>query len=345
MDKIFKLDFNHAPDLYCQDPLQSVRLRSGDGFSIGLIRELESFFAHEFGYKKSGFFDFSPLSIAKLIQKSTKSAKKLAVSSKLSHFCHEAVLLLQTFGTQIIWVGADKDGLLAQESLFESKQNGAEFLICAFVDEDTFVIEDLERINQYYSREKIILDISNSVKKIETPKVNLAFFWGYKLGSFKQAAVYLCDSIELEMLELIDISVFCHLKESYQAYSYNASYMRNIKELFISSVAGSVEEGFSTFVNTSCTLDNSVYCRFSGILARDFIRTLALDGIYTTNGELCSLGLSKPSRILQSLGFDERECREGLSVSFDDKISIDELHFVTHQIALRYNQISAILQD
>ena len=116
----------------------------------------------------------------------------------------------------------------------------------------------------------------------------------------------------------------------------------NVKNSFIASLKNTLKDDFSTFIDPSLTLDNAVYCRFADIKARDFIRALALDGLFTTNGELCSLGLSKPSRVLQTIGYMEDEAREALSISFDPLVTPDEAEYLAYIISFKYRQIRAI---
>ena len=166
------------------------------------------------------------------------------------------------------------------------------------------------------------------------------FTCGYKLGSFKHSGVYLCGDPALEMLDSIDLSVYTHLKEAFCAYDFNVDL--NVKNSFIASLKNTLKDDFSTFIDPALTLDNAVYCRFADIKARDFIRALALEGIFTTNGELCSLGLSKPSRVLQTIGYIEDEAREALSISFDPLVTPDEAEYLAYIISFKYRQIRAI---
>ena len=104
MDKPFRLDYNHAPNFVTFGSLREERLRSGDIVSIELLTWLDSFFARELGYKKAGFFDFSPCSIALFIQKIAGQNAKIALSSKLSYFCIEAAKILKAQGADIVQI-------------------------------------------------------------------------------------------------------------------------------------------------------------------------------------------------------------------------------------------------
>ncbi|MFW2308252.1 cysteine desulfurase, partial [Aliarcobacter butzleri] len=61
------------------------------------------------------------------------------------------------------------------------------------------------------------------------------------------------------------------------------------------------------------TLPYTLHFALKDIKAREIIRTLAFDSIFLSKGEGCSLGLSKPSRIIQAMGYDETTRRNAIS--------------------------------
>lgn len=341
-DKKFYLDFNHAPNLHApKDAPLTDRLRSGDGYTIDTLASLDAFFAFEFGYESASFLDFSPYSISLFLDYLIPQNSKIAASSKLSYFCMEAVRLLEAKGREIVYVAANKDGSLSKESLSAAKKSGAEYLFCAVVDEDTFFVEDMAAVAQFFEPQKTILDISNGVKKIDSPKVLAAILWGYKLGGFKSSGVALCDDATAARLDGIDLTVYTHLKSAYESYVFDAE-ISQARDVFASELKNSLGDDIFLFVEPSKCLPNSVYVGFKGIKARDFIRTLALENIFVTNGELCSLAMSKPSRIISALGFSEEECRNAVSFSFDS-LSMDEIKYLASKIAFKYRQMKAIM--
>jgi len=336
------LDFNHAPNLYiCSGEPLSERLRSGDERTIEELGALDAFFANEFGYESASFLDFSPCSIAQFLDFTVPVGQKIAVSSKLSHFCMEAAKLLELKGRTIVYIAADKDGSLSKESMLKAKKAEVEYLFCAAVDEDSFFIEDMNGVAEFFEPQKTILDISNSVKKIDFPKVLAAIFWGYKLGSFKGSGVALCDDARAARLESVDLAAYSHLKAAYEAYRIDDEAMTK-RDAFVFELKSALGDELFLFVEPSKCLSNSACVGFKGIKARDFIRTLALENIFVTNGELCSLAMSKPSRILSALGFSEEECRNAVSFSFDS-LSMDEIKYLASKIAFKYRQMKAIM--
>ena len=341
-DKKFYLDFNHAPNLHIpQSGLFGERLRSGDGYTIDSLSSFDRFFASEFGYDSASFLDFSPYSISLFLDYLIPENSKIALSSKLSYFCAEAAKLLEARGREIVYVAANKDGSLSVDSLSAAKKSGAEYLFCAVVDEDTFFVEDMAAAAQFFEPQKTILDISNGVKKIDSPKVLAAILWGYKLGGFKSSGVALCDDATAARLDGIDLTVYAHLKSAYESYVFDAE-ISQARDVFASELKNSLGDDIFLFVEPSKCLPNSVYVGFKGIKARDFIRTLALENIFVTNGELCSLAMSKPSRIISSLGFSEDESRNAISFSFAS-LDIDEAKYLASKISFKYRQIKAIM--
>ncbi|PHM16753.1 MAG: hypothetical protein CJD30_09860 [Sulfuricurvum sp. PD_MW2] len=344
----FYLDVNHAPNFR---PFESssvgLRLRSGDAESLQLLQTLNRSFASAFGYTEAQFCDFTPASLSFFIDQSVPDNEPIAFSSKLPYFLHQAGILLEKSGRSIVWIDADKEGRLRESSLAHAKEQGASYLICALVDEDTFYKESIEKLTQYFDRKHLLLDISNALKLEMIPDVYAAFVWGYKTGSFKHSGVFLSHekSLNSDMIPYIDLTVYEHFYRSYLNFvSESFKDTKMLRDEFIKRVAEALGSNMTLMINPLSTLSNCCYIRFDGIYARDLIRSLALEGIYLTNGELCSLGLSQPSRILQTMGYSIEEARESISFSFGN-VTLEEIEYIANKIVHKYRQLRAILVD
>lgn len=86
----------------------------------------------------------------------------------------------------------------------------------------------------------------------------------------------------------------------------------------------------------------SLHFGLKDIKARELIRTLALNKIFLTNGEGCSLGLSKPSRIIQAMGYDEITSRNSIQIAFVDFFNDKEIEKIVDIIYLKYKQLKSI---
>lgn len=342
-DKEYFLDVNHSPQFYNPElPLYPNRLRSGDDESIAKLSELNSYFAEYFGCQNASFLDFSSSSICSFLEEIIPENTLLAASVKLPYFCIEGLKLYELKRGKLIWVQAKKSGGLCMDSVLSSKTNGAKLLFCSLVDEDTFYIENISAISEFFDATECIFDISNAIKKVEIPNFFAAVAWGQKISSFKNSGIALYNEKKSILLDNIDLVAYSHL---FLAFKNLAVFrVKEFRNIFLDELTNSLGENIFFFVEPDKCLPNSVCIGFRGIKARDFIRTMAIDGIYVTNGELCSLALSKPSRILQAIGYLEDEARNALCISFGN-INTENAVFLASRLSFKYKQIKAILQD
>jgi len=115
-----------------------------------------------------------------------------------------------------------------------------------------------------------------------------------------------------------------------------------IKNILIEELCKLFSEDIHLFVDKQKTLPNSLHFGLKGIKARELIRTMALSKIYISNGEGCSLGLSKPSRIIQEMGYAEEMSRTAISLSFIDEITKEDIIKFTKVLYLKYQQIKML---
>lgn len=345
--KFYCLDVNHAPSFQAFDSLPiELRLRSGDGVSLELLKTLNQFYSSVFGYAEAFFCDFSLASLSFFIDRSVPVKEIIALSSKLPYHLYHAGQLLEKCGRQIIWVDADSEGGLCEKSLASAKEHGARYLVCSAVDEDTFYIEDMKMINQYFDVNHLILDLSNALKLENIPKVFAAFVWGYKVGSFKHSGVFVCSKCNFaDMIPLIDLTVYDHFYHAYMKFVHEEyGNIGVIRDRFLKQITDALGSRVKILINPQLILPNSCYISFDGIYARDMIRSMALEGIYLTNGELCSLGLSQPSRILKVIGYSAEEAREAISFSFGNML-LEDVESIGEKVVYKYRQLRAILVD
>lgn len=344
-EKKYYLDFNHNPNPIChRQDMYNSRLRSGNEESIDKLNELSRFFAAFFGYPKSSFFDFSSYSIYKLIKNISEENGicSIAASQKLSYFCYEGVMLAEKCGVQIEWVSTDNQGYLSSKSLELAKQNGAKFIICSLVDEDIFLVEDLKVLNRYFVNNEIIADVSNGLALLRGFDFKVAFFWGYKIGASKNSGIILHDRNEIEFIDRLDLDEFEYIK--YIILKWQKQSQKYNRDLFIEKLKEYIRDDFDILIEMNNVLDNSFCAIFKGIKVRDLIRSLALKSIFVTNGEYCSLGLSKPSRIYNLLNRTDILSSEVLSISFES-LTIEDINYLSEKIAFQYFQLKAILND
>ena len=109
------------------------------------------------------------------------------------------------------------------------------------------------------------------------------------------------------------------------------------KAQFFTSLQSHLKDDMALFVPYHLlNSPNALALRFKGIKARLLIESLQIAGIYAINGQDCLFGNAKPSFVLHSMGYDEPQCRELLSVSYKH---LDDIESITSHIASAYLQL------
>ena len=146
-----------------------------------------------------------------------------------------------------------------------------------------------------------------------------------------------------KLFELLHIGFIDTLASKYCFEALeNQKFDLQMKEKFLKKLKEKFQDNIYFFVEPNDTLDYSLHIALKGIKARELIRTLALNKIFLTNGEGCSLGLSKPSRIIQAMGYDELTSRNSLQLSFATSFSDEEIEKIVNSMYLKYKQIKSL---
>jgi hypothetical protein len=292
------------------------------------FEELTQEYKHRFGYKNLKTFSFTKEGFLGLFLELKGS---IAISVGETQALIDAALLYETLGFEIIWLELTKDGKVNLSNL---KNKKIDFLFLSSYVMDTFVLIDLETIKNQTSA-KII---SNATAHNDNLS-DIIYFDPYKLTGFNTNSVILFNDETFSLLPLGQIdTIACKLCFDSLLKQY---FNREDKALFLEKLKETFKDDIYFFVDPKDTLEYTLHFGLKGIKARELIRTLALSDIYITNGEGCSLGLSKPSRIIQAMGYDETTSRNSISLSFMDEIDKDEIDKVVKLMYLKYKQIKS----
>lgn len=200
---------------------------------------------------------------------------------------------------------------------------------------DTFVKVNLQKVKELFSGTLI----SNISATLDADNCDVAYFDVYKLSGYFTHSVLLHNNLFKEQ-NIANIDTI-GLKLISDATNKNIEQI-TCKNEFIKILVETLKEDLIFFVDADITLNNVVHFGLKGIKAREVIRNLSLDNIFVTNGEGCSLGLSRPSRILQAMGYTELQSRQALSLSFCKNLSSDDILYVVSKIGKSYRQIKAL---
>ncbi|MGB5791531.1 MAG: cysteine desulfurase, partial [Poseidonibacter sp.] len=200
---------------------------------------------------------------------------------------------------------------------------------------DTFVKTNLEEIKQK-TNAKIISNASADFSIFS----DVVYFDSYKLTGFALSSVLLFDD-ELFEEQVIGFVDTLAVKVIFEALN-NQKFESSQKELFKEKLINAFDDNIYFFVDSNDTLDFTLHFALKNIKAREMIRTLALNSIHITNGEGCSLGLSKPSRIIQNMGYEEIISRNALSLTFTEIYQEEQIEKIAKLFAKKYKQIRVL---
>ncbi|RXJ60790.1 cysteine desulfurase [Candidatus Marinarcus aquaticus] len=313
---------------------RSAHLKIDNTYSMSALVENTTFeelcikYKEHFGYLKLKTFAFSKEGFLGLLLE-LKGTVAIGMGETL-HLI-QAGKLYESLGFEVIWLPLQKDGkvnlsLLDKESI--------DFLFLSSYVADTFMQTSIKEVKEKTSA----MVISNGTAHIDQASDAL-YLDPYKLFGFNTSGVLLFNNESFELLSVgaIDTLSAKLLFDTKTTQVLNST----LKPQFIEALQIFFKEDIYFFVDSKETLPYTLHFGLKGIKAREFIRTLALNEIYISNGEGCSLGLSKPSRIIQAMGYDETSSRNAIVLSFRDEMSDEEVQKLTKLMYLKYKQIKS----
>ncbi len=326
MIKLNSLQYTNMQNLHINNEL-SLNVLSNNESYLDLKKEFVSKYSKTnlttFSFDKDGFLGL-------FLELSKKG--KIAVCKGETHSVYEAAKTFESLGFELIWLELLKNGKVDTQKI---ESENIDFLFLSSYVMDTFVKTNLEEIKELTSA-KIISNASASFSKHS----DAIYFDSYKLTGFTTSSVLLFDGelFEEKTFGFIDSIAVNTIYEALKKQSFESS----IKQSFKDELENALGDNLYYFVDSNDTLDYSLHFALKGIKARELIRTLSLDEIHITNGEGCSLGLSKPSRIIQTMGYDETTSRNALSLTFCEKLDTNIIEKVARIIAKKYRQIKVL---
>jgi cysteine desulfurase len=310
-----------------------------DGLSLNILSnneeyaDLEKEFKNKYSFENINSFSFCKSGFLSLLIELNKKGK-IAISIGETQSLLDAGLLFEELGFEVIWIDLLKDGNVNIEEL---KDLNIDFIFISSYVMDTFVQTSIADVKKL-TNTKVISNASATFDK----NSDVIYFDPYKLTgySFHGLILFNEDLFEDQAISNKDSIALYNILEALK----NQKFETSIKETFKNKLQEVLQDDIYFFVDNNQTLDFSLHFALKNIKARELIRTLALDEIYITNGEGCSLGLSKPSRIIQAMGYDETTSRNSISLTFTQKLEDEEIQKIVNKIAKKYKQIKVLNQ-
>jgi len=282
----------------------------------------------QFGYSKLKTFAFSKEGFLGLL---LELQGNIGIGLGETQALYEAGKLYEKLGFSIHWIPLTEEGFLDVETLTSLKLDY--FFVSSYVS-DTYVTIDLNTV-----KEKTQAKILSNATAQQSQESDALYFDNYKLSGFNSSGVLLFDDHSFALLPVgtIDTLGVSLLLQGLEQQHFNLT----LKEQFQVSLEEQFQEKLFYFVKPTNTLAYTLHIGLKGIKARELIYAMAFREIYLSNGEGCSLGLSKPSRILQHMGYTQDECREALHLSFSKSLNTQQIQNTISALYLEYMQLKA----
>jgi|GEM_PF-807854 len=291
---------------------------------------LVSDFKNEFGYTSLNTFSCTKEGFLSLF---LSLNRKIAISLGESEALILAGRFYESLGNSVSWISLNVDGELNYK---ECENLEVDYFFVSSYVMDTFVETSLEKINKLCTAKLISNCSANKYAK----SADMIYFDAYKLCGYGVCGVILYSNDELEEQYAGETDAL-GIKLIYKALK-NQSYTGKNKEEFVQVLENEFEENLHFFVQPQSTLPYTLHFGLKDIKAREIIRTLSLNDILVTNGEGCSLGLSRPSRIIQDMGYEESKSRWALSFTFTQDYTTTQIENIVKTLSRKYRQIKAL---
>jgi cysteine sulfinate desulfinase/cysteine desulfurase-like protein len=295
--------------------------------------KIEKEFKEKYLFENINSFSFCKSGFLSLLLELNKKGK-IAISVGETQNLIDAAILFEDLGFEIIWIDLLKNGNVNIQTI---EALNIDFIFISSYIMDTFVQTSIENIKKS-TKAKVISNASAHFDKDS----DVIYFDPYKLtGYFTHGLVLFNEDLfEDQAISCKDGIALFNILDALK----NQKFETSIKEIFTETLKETLKDDIYFFVDNTQTLPYSLHFALKDIKARELIRTLALDEIYITNGEGCSLGLSKPSRIIQAMGYDETTSRNSISLTFTQKLEEKEIERIVNKIAKKYKQIKVLNQ-
>lgn len=326
MYKLNFLQYKNMQNLHIKDSLSLNILSNNEDYS-----SLEDSFKKEFAFESLNYFSFCKSGFLSLLLQLNKKGK-IAVSLGETQSLIDACEIFCSLGFDILYLDLNKDGSVNLDKLKDQK---IDFLFLSSYTVDTFYKNSLENVKKLTDT-KIISNASASFDK----NSDVIYFDSYKLTGFSTKSIILFNQNLFEEQAIFEKDGIS-LNNIFQSLK-NQKFENSMKEIFKEKLENSLKDNLYYFIDNKNSLEYTLHFALKGIKARELIRTLALDEILISNGEGCSLGLSKPSRVIQAMGYDELTSRNAITLSFEKSYSISEIDKIVNLISKRYLQIKVL---
>lgn len=346
--------------------LSSAPYANIDTFNQAMIKQLEQdshTLAQHFNKDKTQSFDYTSGTFLILFEILRTLHYPIALASSLHQQSFYAGRILDS---QISWIHPSKEkGILptlGEHSIETTLNNGAKAFFLPLINQDLLTLNPIEKLtNQILTHSPdalIFLDISLFT--------SMAHFYDLSSLPTHPQILYLCNG---ESLGLMRPSGFIFSSEDLtspqrtilQRFSFtqltrpnlfkaglfalqallaqNPTDFNDTKALFSDTLKAKLGENLSLFAPLEFIVPNALPLRFRHIKVRPLIQSLSIEQIAIINGQDCLFGNTKPSFVLQAMGYEELSARELVSLSY---YTIKDIESTANSLARAYTYLQQI---
>lgn len=292
-----------------------------------------------FGAQEARSFDYTSGSFLELCLYFSLQGRRIALASSLHHNATATAPLLERLGYPCHWlIPAKESGIIELQAIEEARQAGCDLFILPLVNEDILTQNPVE---SYPLGDSLVILEASYPLALGLPLPDIHAHWlinGEILGLWRGMGAILSPEPLPTPEPLLRPELFNALTLAIERRESLAKKVDQ-KGRFFALLQDHLGEDVSLFAPLPSLLPNTLPLRLRDIRARSLLQSLLLDNISALNGQACLFGFFKPSAILQSMGYEEEEARELLSLSFQPLEEV-ELARLAELIALRYKQVN-----
>lgn len=317
------LKHSHALHNFYNAPTNPPLNQTKDNYDYGL-----AIMCHTYHYNYGKSFDYSVGAFLELLFALGKHGG-IAVSYAIHPHLNSASAIAMQYGIPIM-------PILPQQSLQSARENGIKQFVISLVNDEIFTCNAYEKNHDEFFIIDVSLGLATGIIKpddIAILDADALLFEGEILGLNRGMGVFLQKTMALfdNQAPIVGLGhAFCTAIDSMREYP-------NQNMIFWDILSSSIPT-LSLFAPLKSLAPNALPLRFKGIKARMLITACAYDDIFIINGRRCLFGLSKPSYVLEALGFCDAEQRELIALSFQS-LSMQDMQTIAHILSLRYQQV------
>lgn len=315
---------------------------------MSIFKQKSAEFASIFGGNMAFPFGFGCSDYLALF---SQISSKIAYATSNHQQAHTAVKLLKNQPFKL--TPNSKSGKIELDIIDDALNENCDCFIIPFVNQDILTINDIIAIKEKLQKKLkdfiLIIDISYAQSsQIPIPNIldthTIFLLNSESIGLLRGNGIIIAKDFFIPNIfpqNLANVKLFDAATWAVKNPMIKLANSTDSKIFFYNKLKDILKENLSLFAPLENTLPNALPLRFHSIKARIFLQSLLIAKIYAINGQECLFGFSKPSFVLQEMGYSQTQSRELISISYTN-LEDKEITSLIKTLAHTYTQILSI---